>query len=311
MSNLTIFVKNSAALILLLGLVACKQAPVEHTYLSNITENQLLQGKIILGYHLQESELPEDDVLAISPEMEAFVRSNLQSTGNYFGKVRQLSRSIFDENKLGLAYDPLATYSARGTFENSVANCLSFSFLYYTLLDENYVVALYYSNIGAELLIENKTQDALRYFVKAIRLDYDNSAHWTNLGVLYRRSGYDDLAEKAYYVALDFNKDDKAALSNLAHLYREAGDDQRADYFSDLVKKYHSGNPYYFYSEAKDAVEEGELKKALNNINKAISKNKNIAVFYELKRDILNQLGNSTEASRALRKARDISAEML
>lgn len=373
MSGLTKFAKNVVAIALLFLLFACKQVPIQPAYSSNITESELLQGEVILGRKLLEEELPEDDVLAVSPEMALFVEDNLRGVDNYFGKIHQLSRAIFDEDKLGLSYDPLSTYSARGAFENSVANCLSFSFLFYTLakemdlkvefqevhilpqwdlsaeelyvvskhvnvrvraagnrdlvvdidavapemqidytiLDENYVIALYYGNIGAELLMENKMQDAFRYFVKAIRLDYDNSVHWTNLGVLYRRAGHDEQAEKAYYLALDFNNDDKAALSNLAHLYREAGDDQRADYFSDMVKKYHADNPFYYYSEAKDALAEQEFKQALNHINRAIDKNKNIAIFYEIKSDILNQLGNSAEANRTLRKAQSLSADTL
>lgn len=365
--------KNIVLLVCTFVLVACRQQPILPAYSSNITEEQLLQGEVLLGRKLQQSELPDDEVLAISPQMVAFVNENLQGISSNSGKIRQLSRSLFDEDKLGLKYDPLATYSARGVFENTAANCLSFSFLYYslarevgldaqfqevhilpqwdlsqeelyveskhvnirvnsfgnndlvvdidavaperqmkfTLLDENYVVALYYSNIGAELLMNNKEQEAFRYFVKAIRLDDDNAAHWTNLGVLYRRGGFDDLAERAYFIALDLDKEDNAAISNLAHLYREAGDEQRAEFYSDMVTEYHSDNPYYFYSEAKDAIEEGELKSALRNINKAISKNKNIAIFYELKSDILISLGNNIEANRALRKAQSVSADTL
>ncbi len=142
-------------------------------------------------------------------------------------------------------------------------------------------------------------------------MDDDNAAHWTNLGVLYRRAGFDEFAERAYFIALDLDKGDNAALSNLAHLYREAGDGERADYYSSMVKRYHSDNPYYFYSEAKDAMEEGEFKSALRNINKAIRKNNNISLFYELKSEILISLGNSNEASRALRKAQSVSADTL
>jgi Flp pilus assembly protein TadD len=81
------------------------------------------------------------------------------------------------------------------------------------------------------------------------------------------------------------------------------------DYFSDLVKKYHEDNPYYFYYEAKDAIKEGNYKNALNNINKAIGKNENISLFYKVKSDILNELGQTSAASRALRKAQTVSTD--
>ncbi len=363
-------IKIVAIMATLLVTASCRQIPDQHVYESEITENQLISGQAIIGRYLDDDELPEDHVLQMSPEMETFIKNHLQRIDSYSRKARSLSGSIFDDDKLGLRYDPRATFTASSTFENSIGNCLSFSFLYYALareigldvrfqevevlpqwtlgddelfieskhvnvrvnmpgnrdlvvdideveparqlehrlLDEDYVVSLYYSNVGVERLLEKNLQEALKYFVKALHIDYDNSAHWTNLGVLYRRAGLDDYAEKAYYVALSYNKDDKAALSNLAHLYHDAGDEARSEYFSDLVKRYHDKNPYYFYSEARENILDGDLEEALKNINKAIKRKDNVALFYELKGDILAHLGDKFRSRRAQQKAKDIGS---
>lgn len=70
-------------------------------------------------------------------------------------------------------------------------------------------------------------EKSFKYFVKAIRTDPDISLFWTNLGVLYRRTGNDKYAEKAYFMALSLDENDQAALNNLSYLYREAGDEKK------------------------------------------------------------------------------------
>ena len=83
--------------------------------------------------------------------------------------------------------------------------------LSYTILEENHVIALYYGNVAAEKLLMNNNEEAFKYFVKAIKTKADIPSFWTNLGVLYRRTGNDDYAEKAYFTALKHDKRNQAA----------------------------------------------------------------------------------------------------
>jgi Flp pilus assembly protein TadD len=84
-------------------------------------------------------------------------------------------------------------------------------------------LALFYGNVAAEYFLKQDYNNFYKYFVKAIKTDCDESSFWTNLGVLYRRAGLDNYAEKAYFTALSFNPKDKAALNNLSFLYSEQG----------------------------------------------------------------------------------------
>ena len=129
--------------------------------------------------------------------------------------------------------------------------------------------------MAAEYLLKQDFESSFKYFVKAIKTDYEESSFWTNLGVLYRRAGYEDHAEKAYFTALSFNPKDKAALNNLSFLYTEQGNKERADYFGQLVEKYQESNPYFRYVKAQKAMEENQYNLALDHINQAIRQKDN------------------------------------
>lgn len=131
------------------------------------------------------------------------------------------------------------------------------------------------------------------------------------MGVLYRRDGYEDHAEKAYFTALSFNPKDKAALNNLSFLYTEQGNKERADYFGKLVEKYQESNPYFRYVKAQKAMEENQYNLALDHINQAIRQKDNEARFYSLKGTIFAAIGKKREAERALGIAEQLKIEAL
>lgn len=346
-------------------LTACNNIPDQHLYTGNITENQLIDGVTFLGKPISNSDLPEANVMTLTPEMEIFLKDNVLKAKGTRRKAKQLSKAIFHEDLLGLVYDPRMTLTANQAFEFRVANCLAFSYLYsslakkaglkvqfqevhllpewdysdneifvenrhvnirvdlsgredlvvdinkatidnqidFTLLDDDHVIALYYGNIAAEYLLKGDFEKSYKYSLKAINIDPDEASFWTNLGVLFRRAGHNDLAEKAYFVALSHNAKDKASLNNLSLLYLEAGDEIRAAYYGDMVKKYQESNPYYKYVKAQKYMEEYALDTALGHVNSAIKKKKNEPRFYLLKSQILNLMGKQIAANKALEKA--------
>ncbi|MCC3862126.1 tetratricopeptide repeat protein [Pseudemcibacter aquimaris] len=367
------FVRNIFIFFGLLALSACSTNTFEYSYTASYSEQTLLDGYLILGKKLEDSDLPETDILTVTPEMEKFLTDELGKVNGDANKARKLSKAIFDEKSLGLIYDPKLTYTANEAFIKGYGNCLSFSYLYsvlarrlgldiqfqeihilpewdyasddiyvenkhvnirvkvsgnpdlivdidevlperqldYTLLSKNDVEALYYGNIGAEYLINNDFQTAFKYFVKAIKMDPDNSSYWANLGVLYRRAGYNKTAEKSYFKALSLNSQDKATLNNLSFMYRELGENEKADYFGNLVKKYQNKNPYFRYVKAKKAMEENLYDLAMDHINQAIKRKEQEPRFHELKSQIYARVGNLREAQKALRVAENLKSEAI
>jgi tetratricopeptide (TPR) repeat protein len=179
----------------------------------------------------------------------------------------------------------------------------------YTLLEENHVLALYYGNVAAEFLMNNDFEQSYKFFIKALRTDKSIAALWTNLGVLYKRTGNFDFAEKAYFMALSINEKEKAALNNLAHMYSELGDEQRADLYGDLVNKYQARNPYFRYVRARKAMEDNRLDQAMGHIKYAIRKKEDEPRFYILKGAIHQIKGEANKARKALRTAETLQTE--
>lgn len=180
-----------------------------------------------------------------------------------------------------------------------------------TLLDENTVSALYYGNIAAEYLLKKQYRQSFLYIVKAIKTDSNVPSLWVNLGVLYRRAGNNDFAEKAYFTALEIDGKNQAALNNLAHLYKEAGDRERAEYFLSLVKSYQDKNPYFHFVKAEKAVEKGSYDEAMWHIDDAIDRKSDDPRFYRLKSKIYKLRGEENKALKTLEIADEISRNQI
>jgi Flp pilus assembly protein TadD len=95
-------------------------------YAAEITPDDLLAGTP-LDVSAETLDLVEDgDVLAVSPEMEAFLDAYVQGGSNEFLRFRQLAYAIINEKTFGLEYDE-KTRTASETFRLRRGNCLSFS----------------------------------------------------------------------------------------------------------------------------------------------------------------------------------------
>ena len=86
-----------------------------------------------LGVLMTERDLPSEDVMKVTPEMDAFLDEYINIHNGLSKKARAISKSIFDLDRLGLKYNPAATFTAGQTFENKNGNCLAFSILYNAL----------------------------------------------------------------------------------------------------------------------------------------------------------------------------------
>jgi len=83
-------------------------------------------------------------------------------------------------------------------------------------------LALFYSNRGAELLIEGDLAAALEWLETAVRIDPELPEGWLNLGVTYRRSGRLEAAERSYWEAVGTDPEFAPAYQNLSALLLRA-----------------------------------------------------------------------------------------
>jgi len=90
-------------------------------------------------------------------------------------------------------------------------------------------IAVYYSNRGAELLMEGREGDARELLSRAVETAPDLSLAWVNLGVARRRLGDGEGAELAFRRAIGQEPENLAAWRNLALLLESQTSRRRHD----------------------------------------------------------------------------------
>lgn len=82
------------------------------------------------------SRSPTPDLLALTPEMQAFVARYAPPRGGARQRLLSLHEAVKGQGALGVAYDPVADGTAATVFRTGAANCLSFAHLFVALARE-------------------------------------------------------------------------------------------------------------------------------------------------------------------------------
>lgn len=170
-------------------------------------------------------------------------------------------------------------------------------------ISEDLAAAQFYNNRGMELSASGDAASAFLHLRKALLLDDRQSYIWSNLATLYRRQGFFAEAEAAYLYGLQLDATDLTIMSNLSGLYRTSGNSEKAAYYYQRAAQHRESNPYYRYTEASYALDEGQLARALTLIQQAIKENRKEPRFYTLAAEIYERLGNPAQAASMRKKA--------
>jgi len=171
-------------------------------------------------------------------------------------------------------------------------------------VSDSYALALFYTNLGAEAMLQNDHAAALVYLREAARMRPDIAGVWVNLGVLYARHGRYEHAEAAYLRALDVDAGEPSALTNLSLVYEALGEAQLAAEYRDHVQSYRERNPYYHFASATKAYEEEQFAEALTALRKALRLKPDEQEFYELRGKVQIALGKPRDATQSFELAR-------
>jgi tetratricopeptide (TPR) repeat protein len=172
-------------------------------------------------------------------------------------------------------------------------------------VDDDYAIALYFSNLAVESMRAGATRDAFRYLKKGIETDPHVAGLWVNLGVLYSRNEHYDMAVQSYRQALSIQASNKSALVNLASALQKLGREEEAARYLKQVAYYRDRNPYYHSYRAQTAYQEGRLDDAMAHVAAAIRLKKDEHQFYFLRGLIHQQMKEYELAARDYKKARD------
>ncbi|MCU0290959.1 MAG: tetratricopeptide repeat protein [Thermoanaerobaculaceae bacterium] len=94
-----------------------------------ITADELLAGGPLAVAGSQPTLVAEEEVLALTPEMRAFLDAHVDRKGGGKTKLHQLVSAMVEADSFGLEYDEI-TRTASQTFRDRRGNCLSFSNLF-------------------------------------------------------------------------------------------------------------------------------------------------------------------------------------
>jgi Flp pilus assembly protein TadD len=181
-----------------------------------------------------------------------------------------------------------------------------------SVVDDAYVLSLFYSNRGAEALTRKEYAESFGYLKAAVAASPEHAGPWVNLGVLFGRLGREDEAEAAYTRALAIDRENPSALSNLSNLYARIGDREAADRYRERIRRYLQINPYYHYTLARKSFEQGELDSALSSVRHALRIKDDEYRFYELEGLVYRKLGKPGSAAKSFERAGEVveSAEL-
>lgn len=175
-------------------------------------------------------------------------------------------------------------------------------------ISDRRAVAHFFNNMGVERMQSGEIVDAFVFLRRAI-LETDGrfSPAWTNLGLLYWKSGHDDYAEAAYLQAITADKNDVVAMSNLVRLCEANGDRDQAESYRKKVNEHRMHNPHLRFTLARDAFFNRNYDTAIAHLKFAIRKQKNEDEYYFLLGMCYLMKGEPDKARRWTAKAERVA----
>jgi tetratricopeptide (TPR) repeat protein len=129
-----------------------------------------------------------------------------------------------------------------------------------------------YDDLGEVYDRTGYTDDAIRAYQQATKLDESSEIAWSNLGELYKKKNYDNQAEYAFSKSISIQEkhikanapglERSVALSSLADTYKDAGRLKDAEKTYLAATDEYAGNPSAWYALARIYIDRLEFEKA-------------------------------------------------
>ncbi|QIZ75430.1 tetratricopeptide repeat protein [Ferrimonas lipolytica] len=137
-------------------------------------------------------------------------------------------------------------------------------------ISESQLLARYYNNLAADALVEADYSRAYALLKAAYATEPDYQQLWNTLGVLYRRSGQEQMAEQVYRYAIELPQVSNDALYNLALLLARQERLLEWQQVHARLELQRIRNPYYYFDMGENAYQRGEYGNAVRYFSKAI-----------------------------------------
>lgn len=174
-------------------------------------------------------------------------------------------------------------------------------------VDDEHLLALFYSNRAMELLTTGHAHEAQAWLDVALVHSPDDATLLNNAGVLSQRRGDSTEAESSYLRSLTQNPRLTSAYSNLIGLYRAKGDSTQVAYWQKRSERILRKDPYYQFSLGRQQEKSGDYAEAADLYRRAIRINDGEPLFHFGLARVYYGLGQSRRAALELTLARDLS----
>jgi Flp pilus assembly protein TadD len=301
-----------------------------------VTADEVMSGKLLGATDDPTTSIEGSAVLALSDEMRAFLRRNVNAGGTDVFKLQQLIDALMGKTSFRLEYDE-NTRTAAETFRLQRGNCLSFTTMFVTLargadldadfqevdippdwstrrdvfvLNRHINVIVRLGMSGTRAVDFNMADFKTTYEVEPISDNRAIAHFFNNMGVERMQAG--DTADSVAFfrrALLESGGDFSPAWTNLGLLYRRAGHFDHAETAYLQAIKVDRGD-YVAMSNLVSLYEQlGEREKA-DNYRKKVDQHRmrNPHLRYSLARDAFDEGDYDTAIEHlkfALRKSKD------
>jgi len=170
-------------------------------------------------------------------------------------------------------------------------------------ITDQQALSLHYNNLAVEAIFEKDWEQTLSMLALALAADSERTIVWSNLGLVFKRTGELELADIAYRHALSLDSHDYSVMNNLAQLYRQTGKQELSKLLSERSSQHRNKNPYFHYANAEADFRNEDYPAAIKHIDRALRIKKHEANFMRLKAIILRALGQKDRALTLMKKA--------
>jgi len=156
----------------------------------------------------------------------------------------------------------------------------------------------YQYNLGLFYLNQNKVDDAVKYFVKALSLDTNYYLAYNALGLAHSMKGRLEESAKAYQKCLEVSPLFTEARNNLGTVYQEMNqlDKAEEEYKKALLDLNFQNRELPYFNLARLHVIQGRLDEAYDEVQKSLQAQPRLAMAHNLKGVILEKRDNISEA---------------
>jgi Tfp pilus assembly protein PilF len=147
-------------------------------------------------------------------------------------------------------------------------------------LDERTVVAMYMNNRAAELLVQNKLDDAYWWARQAVGQDPAFLNAYNTLGVIYQHHG--DLAASEQVLRYAWNQApaNTVFLYNLAQALADLGRPQEAQVLRARLAQLEPYPPFYFFNQGQQAMQAGDYGRARDLFQRELERSPDYHEFH-------------------------------